>query len=72
MQRKGDTSFFTEAGTIAVESPQIVQGFLEDSNVDPISEITRLIEVQRAYESGGNFLGSEDERIRSVVQTLGS
>ncbi|MFT4149089.1 MAG: flagellar hook-basal body complex protein [Paracoccaceae bacterium] len=49
----------------------IRQGFLEDSNVDPLTEIARMIEVQRAYEMGQGFLDREDERIRSVVSTLG-
>lgn len=54
-----------------VENPQILQGFLEESNVNAISEMARLIEVQRAYETGQKFLDREDERIRNVVQTLG-
>lgn len=47
------------------------QGFLEESNVDPIAEMARLITVQRAYEATQKLLDREDERIRSVVQTLG-
>ncbi len=31
-----------------------------------------MIEVQRAYEMGQKFLDKEDERIRNVVQTLGT
>jgi len=31
-----------------------------------------LIEVQRAYESSQKFLEKEDERVRSVVRTLGA
>lgn len=54
-----------------VGDPQILQGFLEESNVNAISEMARLIEVQRAYETGQKFLDREDERIRNVVQTLG-
>ncbi|PTX00405.1 flagellar hook-basal body complex protein [Pararhodobacter aggregans] len=54
-----------------VEMPQILQGFLEESNVNAISEMARLIAVQRAYENGQKFLDREDERIRNVVQTLG-
>jgi len=57
--------------TLPVESPAILQGFLEESNVNPISEMARMIEVQRAYEAGQKFLDREDERIRNVVQTLG-
>jgi flagellar basal-body rod protein FlgF len=47
-----------------------MQGFLEESNVDPVSEIARMIEVQRAYEMGQAFLDREDERIRGVISTL--
>ena len=57
--------------TVPVEFPVILQGFLEDSNVNAISEMARMIEVQRAYEIGQKFLDREDERIRGVVQTLG-
>ncbi|TCM87058.1 flagellar hook-basal body complex protein [Rhodovulum steppense] len=48
----------------------ILQGYVEQSNVNAVSEITRMIEVQRAYELGQNFLNQEDERIRSAVRTL--
>ncbi|WP_417589390.1 flagellar hook-basal body complex protein [Pararhodobacter oceanensis] len=59
-----------EGALLPVEEPVLMQGFLEDSNVNPISEMARMIEVQRAYELGQKFLDSEDQRIRSVVQTL--
>jgi flagellar basal-body rod protein FlgF len=54
-----------------LENGEILQGMLEDSNVEPVSEITRMIEVQRAYELGQKFLDAEDERVRGVIQTLG-
>ena len=60
-----------EGETLPVDNPVILQGFLEESNVNPISEMARLIAVQRAYESGQKFLENEDQRIRNVVQTLG-
>lgn len=49
----------------------MMQGFLEQSNVDPIAEITRMIEVQRAFELGQKLLDKDDERIRNVLRTLG-
>ncbi len=49
----------------------VKQGYLEDANVDPVAEIARMIEVQRAYELGQKFLEREDERVRGVIQTLG-
>jgi flagellar basal-body rod protein FlgF len=49
----------------------VLQGMLEESNVEPVAEIARMIEVQRAYELGQKFLDAEDERVRGVIQTLG-
>lgn len=54
-----------------VPQAELVQGMLEDSNVQPVSEIARMIEVQRAYELGQRFLDSEDDRVRNVIQALG-
>ena len=71
MRRAEGTLFVVDGAIEPVEAPAILQGFLESSNVDPILEMTRMIEVQRAYERGQKLLESEDERIRSVVQTLG-
>ena len=65
------TLFKADKGTEPLETGTILQGYLEDSNVDPILEITRMIEVQRAYELGQTFLDREDQRIRGVLQTLG-
>lgn len=55
---------------VAVPEAVLLQGFLEESNVNPITEMARMIAVQRAYEAGQKFLDREDERIRNVVQTL--
>lgn len=72
------TALRHEAGTLfdggAVEPAEgatLIQGALEDSNVNPVSEIARMIAVQRAYEMGQTFLTAEDQRVRGVVETLG-
>lgn len=49
----------------------LMQGYLEESNVNPVAEVARMIEVQRAYEMGQKFLEDEDSRARTVIQTLG-
>jgi len=73
------TRLFREAGVLFradapvefVENPRVLQGFLEQSNVNPVAELARMVEVQRAYESGQKLLDQEDQRIRSVITTLG-
>lgn len=67
----GGTRFEAPGGIEPHDGGAIFQGFLENSNVDPMAEIARMIEVQRAYEMGQGFLDSEDQRIRAVLQTLG-
>lgn len=64
-------TLFSAADLQPVEDGVVLQGMLEESNVEPVSEIARLIEVQRAYELGQKFLDAEDERVRGVIQTLG-
>ncbi|MEC8631392.1 MAG: flagellar hook-basal body complex protein [Pseudomonadota bacterium] len=65
-------SSFTFSGELEpVEDAQTVQGFLESSNVDPVAQIARMIEVQRAYEMGQGLMEREDERIRDALRTLG-
>lgn len=70
LQHQSGTSF-TAATVEPAAGGTVLQGFLEESNVDPVSEIARMITVQRAYELGQSFLDKEDERVRSVIQTLG-
>ncbi len=70
LPHEGGTVFAFETEPEALENPGIRQGFLEESNVDPVFEITRMIEVQRAYELGQTFLDREDQRIRSVITAM--
>ncbi len=71
LRHQGGTLFAADSGTEPVENSVVLQGFLEESNVNPVSEIARMISVQRAYEMGQTFLEREDARVRGVIQTLG-
>lgn len=64
------TLFTPGAEVEQLENPRVRQGFLEESNVDPVLEVSRMIEVQRAYELGQTFLDNEDQRIRTVITSL--
>lgn len=71
LRRAQGTMLEAEGELIPADDTILHQGFLEESNVNPITEMARMIEIQRAYEMGQKFLEREDERVRSVVQTLG-
>lgn len=70
LQHIAGTMFSAAGGVVAVDEPAMRQGFLEGSNVVAMTEIARMIEVQRAYELGQSFLSREDERIRSVISSI--
>lgn len=71
LTRQNGVRFRVDGDVIPVEDSAILQGFVEDSNVNPVLEIARMIEVQHAYELGQSFMDKEDERIRGVLSTLG-
>lgn len=49
----------------------IVQGFVEGSNVNPILEITRLIALQRTFESASNLISTSERSLGEAVRSLG-
>lgn len=71
LTRQNGVRFSVKGDMEPVEGSSIMQGFIEDSNVNPVIEIARMIEVQHAYELGQSFMDKEDERIRGVLSTLG-
>lgn len=50
---------------------KVIQGAVEQSNVQPIVEMTRLIEAQRAYEAASSSMQSSHELQRNAVSRLG-
>ena len=70
LQHEAGTLFDPGGAVEPLEEARLRQGFLEDSNVDPVLELSRMIEVQRAYELGQSFLDQEDQRIRLTITSL--
>jgi flagellar basal-body rod protein FlgF len=68
--REDGVMFRADEGFEATETARVLQGFVENSNVNPIRQLARMIEVQRAYELGQSFLETEDERGRAAMKTL--
>lgn len=68
--RDSNTLFSAPEGYAAVETAGVVQGALEQSNVSPVLEVARMIEVQRAYEAGQSLLEREDQRITQLINAV--
>lgn len=49
----------------------VAQGFIEDSNVNPVLEITRLIQVQRAFEHASSLMRDSESALDQAISALG-
>jgi flagellar basal-body rod protein FlgF len=52
------------------ERPKVIQGFVEASNVNPISEMVNMIEVNRAYEANQKSIQSEDTMLGKLINDV--
>ncbi len=53
-----------------VDKPRVAQGMIENSNVQPIIEMNKMIEILRMYQSAQNMLMADHERMRGTIQKL--
>ena len=62
------------SGPAAIATPgtagygELLQGFVESSNVNPVAEITALITAQRAYDLNSKVITASDEMMATVTQ----
>lgn len=71
IRREAGTLHVAEEPPIPAEDATLSQGFLETSNVDPVTEITRMISVQRAYELAQGLVDRQDQLKGSAISTIG-
>ncbi len=72
LEKVGDNLFAPGAQAPApATAPGVRQGMVEGSNVKAVLELTRLIEIQRAYESVTRMIRSEEELRDKAISRLG-
>ncbi|MEQ5870640.1 flagellar hook basal-body protein [Sagittula sp. NFXS13] len=49
----------------------VIQGAVESSNVQPVTEVTRLIQIQQAYQHSLNLMASDDELKKEMLSRIG-
>ncbi len=77
LRREGNSFYYEDEFTgnpyIAEgeERPKVLQGFLESANVNPVTEMVQMIEVQRAYEANQKSIQSHDQILGRVINEVG-
>jgi flagellar basal-body rod protein FlgF len=73
MQKDGSSTFMPPNGVAAGPAPQgtrVIQGAIEKSNVNPVAEMARMIQVTRSYSDIAAILQQEGDLRRSALQQL--
>lgn len=71
LSKVGDNLWSAQGQTAAPFGGIIVQGALESSNVRPVIELTRLIEISRAYQSAAKVVSNADDLRQRAIERLG-
>ena len=72
LQKEGASLYATDESPTAAANTKIVQGMLESSNVEPVIEISHMIEVMRAYQATATLSQSEEDLKRQAIDKLGT
>lgn len=54
-----------------VEKPEVLQGYLEGSNVSAMREMIDLVSIARAYEANQKLIQSRDDTLSKTIEKLG-
>jgi len=71
LTKRGSSLYSTGQTPVTPPVVNIRQGALEASNVQPVIEISKMLEVQRAYEATANLSKSQEDMMRQAIERLG-
>ena len=75
LEKQGDSLWNTtresgEAFTMDSGRPKVLQGFLETSNVNAVTEMVQMIEVNRAYEANQRVIQAQDQATQRLINDV--
>ncbi len=72
LQKDGANNFAAVAGVTATPDPKarVIQGSIEKSNVNGVVEMTRLIEITRAYTQTSQLIQQQSDLRKNAIQQL--
>jgi flagellar basal-body rod protein FlgF len=70
MRGEGATNFVSDAATSPVTSARIEQGAIEESNVQPVLEVTRMMDNERQFQFVTQLVQAEGDREQSTIDKL--
>jgi flagellar basal-body rod protein FlgF len=72
LTKQGANLYSTSQTPTTPATVSVQQGALEGSNVQPVVEISHMIEVMRAYEATATLSKSQEDLMKSAIDKLGA
>ena len=70
--KEGASLYSTTQTPATPTALSVQQGVLESSNVQPVIEISHMVEVMRSYEATATLSNSQEDLMRQAIDKLGS
>ena len=70
LRAEGATNFISDGPTTPVASPGIVEGAIEGSNVQPVMEVTRMMNDLRQFQLVTQLVQAEGDRQQNTIDKL--
>ena len=71
LRKVGENLYANPTGAAGTpRRPELVSGAVERSTVDPVKELTGMIEAQRAYEANAMMIRLQDQTLGRVINDL--
>ncbi|GAB4175893.1 MAG: flagellar basal-body rod protein FlgF [Calditrichia bacterium] len=74
LERVGENYYkVTDSTNLVDTNPEtkILQGYLEESNVDPLEEMVKMIEIYRTFELAQKDIQAEDNNLNKLINQAG-
>ncbi len=72
LEKYGDNIVRAQGEPVTIEfNGQLKQGFIEDSNVNPIQEMVEIINVMRSYEANQKVIKAYDDSLDRLINEVG-
>ena len=70
LRAEGATNFASDSPTTPVTAPNVVQGAIEGSNVQPVLEVTRMMDNERQFQLVTQLVQAEGDRQQQTIDKL--
>ena len=70
MTAEGSRLFRADVPTTPVTTPHVIQGSVEESNVQPVAELVRMMTTRRDFQLATQFIQAEGQRRSDAIDKI--